>query len=91
MNQFWFKAYKYGFGWYPASWQGWAVLFIYVLNFYFGIHFFVEHTSSKLNGFIAYLPVLILTTIMFLIIVVKTGEKARWRCGEYSNKSSGKQ
>jgi hypothetical protein len=87
MNRYWFKSYKYGFGWYPASWQGWIVILIYGLNIYFGIHFFGEHISGKINTLIAYLPVLILTTVMLFIIVVKTGEKARWRWGNKSGDS----
>ena len=87
MNKYWFKSYKYCYGWYPTSWRGWIVILIYVLNVYFGIHFFGEHVAGKMNTLITYLPVLILTTVMLFIIVVKTGEKARWRWGNKSDNS----
>jgi Na+/proline symporter len=79
MNQYWFKAYNYGYGWYPASWKGWSVTLIYVLNIFFGVSFFHRHSSSQLETLVSYLPVLILTTILLFVIVVKTGEKARWK------------
>jgi len=28
---YWFKAKLYGFGWAPAAWQGWLVLFVYIV------------------------------------------------------------
>jgi hypothetical protein len=87
VKQYWFKSYKLGYGWYPASWQGWIVILIYGLNIYFGIRFFGEHVAGKINTLMAYLPVLILTTVMFLIIVVRTGEEARWRWGSKSGGS----
>ena len=30
MTQLWFKAKKYGYGWYPATWQGWLVILVYL-------------------------------------------------------------
>jgi len=82
MNNNWFKAYKRGYGWYPANWKGWFVLFVYVLNVYFGVSFFQRYSSSQFETLVNYLPVLILTTILIFVIVVKTGEKARWRWGK---------
>ncbi len=34
-GKYWFKAKNYGWGWYPATWQGWLILagFIY-LNYW---------------------------------------------------------
>ena len=29
-KKLWFRAKRYGWGWYPCSWQGWAVLAMYV-------------------------------------------------------------
>ncbi|HXV26687.1 MAG TPA: hypothetical protein VD862_01530 [Candidatus Paceibacterota bacterium] len=31
MRNYWFKARFFGWGWYPATWQGWAVLAVWGL------------------------------------------------------------
>jgi len=31
MQKPWFKAKQAGWGWYPHSWQGWSISFLYVL------------------------------------------------------------
>ena len=79
MNHCWFKAHERGYGWYPANWKGWSVTLIYVMNVYFGVSFFHRYSSSQFETLVNYLPVLILTTILLLVIVIKTGERARWR------------
>ena len=76
---YWFKAYQRGYGWFPASWKGWAVIIIYFFNVYFGVSLAGRITHDKIQTLILYLPVLTLTTIMYFIIVIKTGEKAKWR------------
>jgi hypothetical protein len=76
---YWFKTFRRGYGWYPASWQGWAVIIIYVLNVYFGVSLAGKIAPDKLQTLVLYLPVLFLTTIMMFVIVVKTGEKAKWK------------
>ncbi|MGH2575573.1 MAG: hypothetical protein ACRDFC_07730, partial [Ignavibacteria bacterium] len=70
--KYWFKRKKYGFGWNPASWQGWVVLLIYFFDIYFGVSFFGKHSASKIDTLIAFSPVLVLTTILLFIIIVKT-------------------
>jgi hypothetical protein len=85
MDQYWFKLYRYGFGWYPASWKGWLITLIYALLIIYGAAFFQKHIVNRIDTLIAFSPVLILSTIMFLIIVIKTGEKTHWRRGKDKN------
>lgn len=76
----WFRAKNYGWGWYPASWQGWLVIGIYIL-IVFGlirlneVGFETEDPESVTNTF---LPVVILTAILILVSYLK-GEKPEWR------------
>ncbi|MEK7570394.1 MAG: hypothetical protein AAB515_03090 [Patescibacteria group bacterium] len=80
----WFKAKQYGYGWYPATWQGWLVLVIYL-----GIILWSAFTSFDTNTkevtpaqvwrFIAIDGV---ATILLIVIAWKTGEPAKWRWGK---------
>ena len=78
----WFKAKKYGWGWYPSKWQGWVVLALYtiatILHF-INIDKFSHSASDTLVNFLV--PFIINTTFL-LIICYATGEKPKWRWGE---------
>ena len=43
-KKYWFKAKQYGWGWSPSSWQGWAVICLYIsINLYL---FYSIYSSS---------------------------------------------
>ncbi len=81
MQKVWFKAKRYGWGWYPATWQGWLVLAVaigaIVLN---GV--LMERMSQSTgetitgSGVFTFLVVILLTGVCYL-----KGEKPRWRWG----------
>jgi hypothetical protein len=81
MEKLWFKAKRYGWGWYPCSWQGWLVLALYVLFLVLvgkSIDSASHSVSDTLIGVL--IPFLLLTGIL-LDICWKTGERPRWRWG----------
>ncbi len=78
-QKYWFKRKVYGWGWTPATWQGFLVTFLYV-----GIVIFcavsIENISSEKTPIVSILG-LIFVTLIFLIIVYKKGEKPKWMWG----------
>ena len=79
MKKKWFKAKKIGYGWYPATWQGWAVLLGYVL-FTTYVIFSIENSTEKGLQQTALLVVnVVITTGILIAICYETGEKAQWR------------
>lgn len=81
---YWFKAKLYGWGWTPVKWQGWCVIFIYIL-LVLGLVLVREkdipgNPDSGSNILTFALPIIVLT--LFLVIVAyKKGEKPRWQWG----------
>lgn len=81
---YWFKAKLYGWGWAPAKWQGWAVLFAYTIL----ISVIVINREDVIPGnpdsgsnFLTFaLPIILLTTLL-IYICYKKGEKPRWQWG----------
>jgi len=82
MKKLWFKAKRYGWGWYPSSWQGWLVLLLFI-----GIVFAnqqrldLAHASTERPS----LEFLIETSLLIVLLVwicYRTGEKPRWRWGK---------
>ena len=80
-TKLWFKAKGYGWGWTPASWEGWLVLAAYaalLVRIFWDIDR-VSHSAS--DTLIDFAPrFLLVTAVLYWICWVK-GEKPRWRWG----------
>ncbi|MCC6520670.1 hypothetical protein IT403_01665 [Candidatus Nomurabacteria bacterium] len=80
----WFKRKIWGWGWYPATWQGWLVTVVYTILI--SILFYVReepvpgNPDSGSNFLVFGLPFIVLT-ILLIIIAYKKGEKPRWQWG----------
>jgi len=82
LNKYWFKAKRYGWGWYPATWQGWLVLFGYfvlLLGDAAGKNIFVDQPSS--DNVLSFVIDAVILAAILIFICYKTGEKPGWRWG----------
>lgn len=85
-NKLWFKAKRYGWGWYPASWEGWLVTILYIL--------FILYRSNKVSAMFdtessfvfRYTFEIIFMTIPLILICYLKGEKPKWHWGEKKSK-----
>ena len=81
MKKLWFKRKTYGWGWYPATWQGWLITLAYIfLVVMFGST--IESNPSVNDLIFTFLLPLTLLTIVFIRIVYATGEKPKWQWGK---------
>lgn len=83
-KEIWFKRKRYGWGWYPATWQGWAVLCIWIVLFVCGEVIFMRHLEEGASwhtvaAFLVYTSVLVSGLIG---ISYRYGEKPRWQWGD---------
>ncbi|MEI6326574.1 MAG: hypothetical protein WCO78_00460 [Candidatus Roizmanbacteria bacterium] len=81
-NPLWFKAKEYGWGWTPATWQGWLLLISYIaieIYIYYGVD-----SSSRSASYVVlnYLPLSVVFTFVLILICFATGERPRWRWGK---------
>jgi hypothetical protein len=75
---YWFPAKRYGWGWgFPATWQGWLVIAIYVALI--GAGAAVISPSIRPVLFAAYLTVL---SLLLIAVCWMKGEPPRWRWGK---------
>ena len=81
MRQRWFRAKTYGWGWYPATWQGWAVLAFYVLGMVLSFYRIDSASPSTSDTLIDFVPRFVLATLVLLGVCWLSGEKPRWRWG----------
>jgi ABC-type cobalamin transport system permease subunit len=89
MKKLWFRRKRYGWGWYPVTWQGWAVTLAFA-----GAIAFMGLVYSELFKFAAYdTRGLTILTLIFLAIEMAlagiliaicyaTGEPPRWQWGK---------
>jgi len=85
----WFRTKRYGFGWYPVSWQGWLVSFIWVAV-YAGL---ISTLNLRLNFSwqASVISVLLAIPLVGLLVLIarKTGEKSTWRWGHSQPQDEG--
>jgi len=77
----WFKAKRYGWGWYPGTWQGWLVLLVYTSLLIFWFIRIDRASHSVSDTLINFFPRLIFLSVILIVICYKTGEKPEWRWG----------
>ena len=80
MKRIWFKRKRYGWGWYPCTWQGVGLIVLYV-----AILFLMARRQqagpghdAQVTGFLVRTAVM---TVILLVITYLTGEKPRWQWG----------
>lgn len=77
---YWFKRKLYGWGWTPATWQGWAVTALYVgLLVLFA--FSIDESSPSNEVFATFVLPAFFLTGLFIRVAYKTGESPRWQWG----------
>ncbi len=80
-DKFWFKTKQYGWGWYPATWQGWAVLAMYIFTLFSIVTFVDNHAHSASDALMGFFPSAYILTVFLIIICYATGQKPRWQWG----------
>lgn len=92
VRKLWFRAKEYGWGWYPISWQGWAVTVLYALLFTLASLVFggwigpAQESGVAVRdlafGVLEFAAVFALLTYTLFRICMRYGEKPRWRWGK---------
>lgn len=81
---YWFKAKLYGWGWTPATRQGWLITLLYITLVVAIISFREEkilNNPDSGSNFLTFTLPIILLTIFYIFIAYKKGEKPKWQWG----------
>ncbi len=81
-NHYWFKRKLYGWGWTPATWQGWLVTLVYVLLI--GASTFILQGKTTTDTVVFIITFVVLLGA-FVFVAYKTGEKPCWQWGNKIN------
>ncbi|HYN99355.1 MAG TPA: hypothetical protein VEU28_06740 [Actinomycetota bacterium] len=81
-TKYWFKRRRYGYGFIPVTWQGWAVVAGYVVIVLALIPAFLdapEEVAAREAGFFGIF--MAAATVGLILISVSKGPRPRWRWG----------
>ncbi len=83
-ERYWFKRKIWGWGWTPATWQGWSVTLVYIVLISVLLlsreEAIAGNPDSGSNFLVLGLPIIVLTAV-FIYIAFKKGEKPKWQWG----------
>lgn len=83
-ERYWFKRKLWGWGWVPATWQGWFVTVLYIVLISLlalSREKVVSNNPDSGSNFLVFgLPFIVLTAT-FIFIAYKKGEKPKWQWG----------
>ena len=78
---YWFKRKLYGWGWTPATWQGWLVLAVFVVLMILNAFRVDAGSHSVSDVLINFIPQTFALVLLLIFVCFKTGEKPRWQWG----------
>ena len=79
MPKIWFKRKTYGWGWTPATWEGWVAVLVYIV-IVIGLVLRLDPTETTLPIRTFLLP-LGIATVLLLALSWYKGESPRWQWG----------
>lgn len=80
MRHFWFKRKQYGWGWQPASKEGWIVTALYLVAIIAAASHFLTGEGGE-GSFEKFIGFTFVSVVLFIVIAWKTGEPPRWQWG----------
>ncbi len=89
MRRLWFRNKTYGWGWTPASREGWVITIAFIIVYIVGAVLFThiinkQPESASIYSWIFFTWILLITSAL-LALCIKTGEKPEWRWGKKKN------
>jgi hypothetical protein len=79
MKRYWFKAKQYGYGWYPATWEGWLVLTCFLALIVVNFLRIDSSSHSVSDTLLVFIPQTAVLVFLLIALCAATGEKASWR------------
>lgn len=80
--KYWFVAKKYGYGWVPATREGWLVLLGYFILVAAGAWFISSLFPDGQDFLVVFLPWVFMLSVALVLIAHRTGEPPRWHWGK---------
>lgn len=80
-QKYWFKRRRYGYGWIPATWQGWTTLLIFLAIIIGNAAVITVHKPSD-EPLWQYSIIFITSIFALIVIATVKGPTPKWRWGK---------
>jgi hypothetical protein len=77
--KFWFKTKYFGIGWYPSSWEGWAIILVFSVLTLSTAYFIQQITTTRSDFLFIFLTTALIILVLLFWIISQKGEKLKWR------------
>lgn len=83
-RKLWFGNKKYGYGWVPSSWQGWASIGVWGIAVFVSTGWFAgkEGVDPPETYTLLYILMMLISTGILVGVSKLKGPKAKWRWGK---------
>jgi hypothetical protein len=82
-KKYWMKRRRYGWGWTPATWQGWVFIILQIgIIFSAALMLPAKPAQPSLDEIIGFFLVVIFALISLVIVSGGTSPRPRWRWGK---------
>jgi hypothetical protein len=85
-DHYWFKRKMYGWGWVPATREGWIVVIGFIILFLLNGFFLSLKTEPEFRDIIWFFLRIFFLILVLFWICFKKGEKPRWQWGSSRKK-----
>lgn len=80
-KRYWFRRKIWGWGWVPATWEGWLVLAWFVAVIVWNFFRIDSASHSVSDTLINYIPQTALALLVLVFVCIWTGEPPKWMWG----------
>jgi len=81
-KKYWFKRKRYGYGLVPATWQGWAVLVVYVESLIILSLLLLDNEEVSSANLASFFLILSASMLIVLAVSLSKGPAPKWRWGK---------
>lgn len=78
---YWFKRKIYGWGWTPATWQGWVAILVFLVLMFLNFFRIDSASHSGSDTLINFIPQTAILVLLLIVVCWKKGEKPKWQWG----------
>lgn len=80
-HHYWFKAKVYGWGWTPATWEGWTVVLIFLIAIIANGYRIDSASHSVSDTLLNFIPQTVILVFLLIVICYIKGEPPHWQWG----------
>lgn len=88
MKKFWFTRKQYGWGWQPATWQGWVSLLVFVILLTINVMSIDWNSKPSPAVGVRFAVQTMVLSALLIVLAYKKGEKPKWQWGEKKDTDS---